>query len=121
MLFDEFHERSLVADTGLALTLAAAELFRDDLRLLVMSATLDGAAVARLLGDAPLLESEGRAFPVETRHAPARSGVRLEAHVAQVVREVLATETGSVLVFLPGAGEIRRVESLLRDGALRVM
>ncbi len=118
VLFDEYHERSLVADTGLALTLAASELFRDDLRLMVMSATLDGAAVASLLGDAPLLESEGRAFPVETRHAPARSGVRLEAHVAQVVREALATETGSVLVFLPGAGEIRRVESLLRGSAL---
>ncbi len=118
VLFDEYHERSLVADTGLALTLAAAELFRDDLRLLVMSATLDGAAVATLLGDAPLVESAGRAFPVETRHAAARGGVRLEAHVAQVVREVLATETGSVLVFLPGAAEIRRVESLLRDGAL---
>ena len=118
VLFDEYHERSLVADTGLALTLAAAELFRDDLRLLVMSATLDGAAVATLLGDAPLVESAGRAYPVETRHAAARNGVRLEAHVAQVVREVLATESGSVLVFLPGAGEIRRVESLLRDGGL---
>lgn len=118
VIFDEFHERSLVADTGLALTLATAELFRDDLRLVVMSATLDGAAVAELLGGAPLLESAGRAFPVETRHAPARQGVRLEAHVAQVIRETIATEPGSILVFLPGAGEIRRVEALLRDGAL---
>jgi ATP-dependent helicase HrpB len=118
VLFDEFHERSLIADTGLALTLAASDLFRDDLRLLVMSATLDGAAVARLLGDAPLLESEGRAFPVETRHVPPRTGVRLEAHVAQVVREALDTESGSVLVFLPGAGEIRRVEGILRSATL---
>lgn len=118
VLFDEFHERSLVADAGLALTLATSELFRDDLRLLVMSATLDGAAVARLLGDAPLLQSEGRAFPVETRHVAPRAGARLEAHVAQVVREALASEAGSVLVFLPGAGEIRRVESLLNEGAL---
>jgi len=118
VIFDEFHERSLIADTGLALTLAAAELFRDDLRLLVMSATLDGAAVARLLGDAPLLESEGRSFPVDTRHVPPRTGVRLETHVAQVVREALDTEAGSLLVFLPGAGEIRRVESALRGASL---
>jgi ATP-dependent helicase HrpB len=118
VIFDEFHERSLVADTGLALTLAASELFRDDLRLVVMSATLDGAAVAQLLDDAPLLESAGRAFPVETRHAPPRPGMRLEAHVAQVVRGTLEHEEGSILVFLPGAGEIRRVEGLLRDNAL---
>lgn len=118
VLFDEFHERSLVADTGLALTLATSELFRGDLRLLVMSATLDGAAVARLLGDAPLLQSAGRSFPVETRHAAPRAGARIEAHVSLVVREALASEDGSVLVFLPGTGEIRRVEALLHDGSL---
>jgi ATP-dependent helicase HrpB len=124
VIFDEFHERSLAGDTGLALTLAAADSLRDDLKILVMSATLDGLAVARLLGEAPVVRSEGRAWPVETRHQPSRgdqpqsTGYQrrsaLEAHVARVVRDVVATEAGSVLVFLPGAGEIRRVEALLR-------
>ena len=124
VIFDEFHERSLVGDAGLALTLAAAESLRDDLKVLVMSATLDGAAVASLLGNAPVIRSEGRAWPVETRFAPPRadqpgasSQQRLSAtaaHVASTIRDVLANEPGSILVFLPGAGEIRRVEELLR-------
>ncbi len=124
VVFDEFHERSLAGDTGLALTLAAADSLREDLRILVMSATLDGIAVARLLGEAPVIRSSGRSWPVETRHAPARDDhsrgssyqrrSALEAHVARTVRDVVATEPGSVLVFLPGAGEIRRVEELLR-------
>lgn len=124
VIFDEFHERSLAGDTGLALTLAAADSLRDDLRILVMSATLDGIAVAKLLGNAPVIRSEGRAWPVETRHAPPRHDqsrassyqrrAALEAHVARVVRDVVGAEPGSVLVFLPGAGEIRRVEELLR-------
>lgn len=116
VLFDEFHERSLAADTGLALTLASRALLRDDLRVMVMSATLDGDAVSRLLHDAPVIRSEGRAFPVETVHRPMPPSGRIEGHVAQVVREALATEPGSVLVFLPGAGEIRRVEGLLANG-----
>jgi ATP-dependent helicase HrpB len=124
VIFDEFHERSLVGDTGLALTLAAAESLREDLKLLVMSATLDGTTVAAMLGDAPVVHSEGRAWPVETRHQPPRASaahatgyqrsVALAAHVAMVVREVLSSEAGSILVFLPGAAEIRRVEDLLR-------
>ena len=118
MIFDEFHERSLVADTGLALTLATSELLRPDLRVLVMSATLDGVAVATLLGDAPLLTSEARAFPVLTRHLPPATGQWIEPHVARVVREALAEESGSILVFLPGAGEIRRVADLLAGGPL---
>ncbi len=118
VIFDEFHERSLVADTGLALTLATAELLRPDLRVLVMSATLDGAAVATLLGDAPLLTSEARAFPVFTRHQPPAAGQWIEPHVARVVREALSEETGSILVFLPGAAEIRRVADLLAGGPL---
>ncbi len=117
VVFDEFHERSLAADTGLALVLGSAMVLRDDLRVVVMSATLDGAAVGALLGDAPLLESADRQHPVETRFAPPRAGRELESHVAAMVREALAAETGSVLVFLPGAREIRRVEQLL-DGAL---
>lgn len=118
VIFDEFHERSLVADTGLALTLAAADLFRPDLRVLVMSATLDGAAVASLLGDAPLLTSEARAFPVVTRHQPPAAGQWIEQHVARSVRDALADESGSILVFLPGAAEIRRVADLLASGPL---
>ena len=81
-----------------------------------MSATLDGDAVARLLDNAPVIRSEGRAFPVATQYRPASPGARIEGHVAQTVREVLATESGSVLVFLPGAGEIRRVEAMLKNG-----
>ncbi|HEX6631555.1 MAG TPA: ATP-dependent helicase HrpB, partial [Gemmatimonadaceae bacterium] len=118
VIFDEFHERSLPADLGLALTLQARELLRDDLRVLVMSATLDGAAVARLLGDAPVVTSEGRAFPVETRWRPPRERERVDATVARVVREALATDAGDVLAFLPGQAEIRRAEALLRDGPL---
>jgi len=124
VIFDEFHERSMIGDTGLALSLAAADSLRDDLKILVMSATLDGVGVARLLGDAPVIRSEGRAWPVVTRHVPMRpdqpaaTGFQrrsaLEGHVARVVRDVVAEEPGSVLVFLPGAGEIRRVEELLR-------
>lgn len=118
VIFDEFHERSLIADTGLALTLAAAELLRPDLRVLVMSATLDGAAVATLLGDAPLLTSDARAFPVVTRHQPPATGQWIEPHIARVVRDALAEERGSILVFLPGAAEIRRVADLLLGGPL---
>lgn len=114
VLFDEFHERSLVADTGLALVLGATALLRDDLRVVVMSATLEGAAVSRLLGGAPVIRSEARTHPIETRFAPSRER-DLERHVAAVVREALGHEAGSVLVFLPGAREIRRVESLLAD------
>lgn len=112
VIFDEFHERSLNADLGLALALETAEL-RDDLRLLVMSATLDGGPVARLLGDAPVVTSEGRAWPVETHHRPPRPGEAIEDAVARAVRDALAEETGSLLVFLPGAREIRRVQAKL--------
>ena len=113
VIFDEFHERSVVADTGLALALHTAELVRPELRLLVMSATLDGAAVAALLGDAAVLTAEGRAFPVETRWAPLPPGVRPVDAVPHVVRRAVAETDGDVLVFLPGAGEIRRVASAL--------
>ncbi|HEX6865842.1 MAG TPA: ATP-dependent helicase HrpB, partial [Caulobacteraceae bacterium] len=114
VLFDEFHERSLDADLGLALARDSQQVLREDLRLLVMSATLDGAAVAKLLGDAPVIESHGRAFPVETRYL-GRDDRRLEDQVARAVDRALAEEEGSVLVFLPGRGEIRRTETLLRE------
>ncbi|MHB1327593.1 MAG: ATP-dependent helicase HrpB [Gemmatimonadales bacterium] len=116
VIFDEFHERSLPGDLGLALTLQSRAILRPDLRLLVMSATLDSAAVSRLLGNAPVLDAPGRVYPVETRYRPARPEHRFEAHVAGVIREALADEAGDVLVFLPGIGEIRRVESLLQGG-----
>ena len=115
VLFDEFHERSLDADLGLALALDAQGGLRDDLRLLVMSATLDGARVAKLLGNAPVVQSEGRAYPVETRYLGRDPQRRIEDQVADAVVRALRAETGSLLVFLPGQGEIRRVETLLRE------
>ncbi|MFN3522845.1 MAG: ATP-dependent helicase HrpB [Phenylobacterium sp.] len=119
VIFDEFHERSLDADLGLALARDAQQLLRDDLRILVMSATLDGAAVARLLDGAPVIESQGRAFPVETRYLGRDERQRLEERVVRAVERGLAEETGGVLVFLPGQGEIRRVEDLLRERVRR--
>jgi ATP-dependent helicase HrpB len=120
VLFDEFHERSLDADFGLALALDAQAGLRDDLRILVMSATLDGARVAKLLGqgldgNAPVIESKGRAFPVETRHLPRDPLKRIEDQVTEAVLLALAEQRGSLLVFLPGQGEIRRVEERLRE------
>ncbi|MBX9911403.1 MAG: ATP-dependent helicase HrpB [Beijerinckiaceae bacterium] len=115
VLFDEFHERSLDADFGLALALDAQAGLREDLRILVMSATLYGARVAKLLGDAPVIESQGRAFPVETRHLPRDPLKRIEDQVADAVLLALNEQRGSLLVFLPGQGEIRRVEERLRE------
>ncbi|MCI5077926.1 ATP-dependent helicase HrpB [Oricola sp.] len=114
ILFDEYHERSLDADFGLALALDVQEGLREDLRILVMSATLDGARVAALLGDAPVIESAGRAFPVDIRHEDRPGTERVEQAVARVIRKTLAEETGSLLVFLPGQGEIRRVAETLK-------
>jgi ATP-dependent helicase HrpB len=113
VIFDEFHERSLDADLSLALALDARCHLRSDLRLLVMSATLDPAPVARLLGGAPVITSTGRAFPVELRYLGRPAPDRLETAVAATVERALATEKGSILVFLPGGAEIRRVERRL--------
>ncbi len=113
VLFDEFHERSLDADLGLAFALDAQSALREDLRLLVMSATLDGARVRSALGDSPLIESAGRAYPVETRYVGRNSGARIEDEVARATLEALGSESGSILVFLPGMGEIRRVAEIL--------
>ncbi len=114
VLFDEFHERSLDADLGLALALDARQGLRPDLRLLVMSATLDGARVAKLLGDAPVLTSQGRAFAVEVRYTGRRSA-RIDDDVVEAVLRALARDPGSILVFLPGQGEIQRVADRLKD------
>ncbi len=119
VLFDEFHERSLDADLGLALALDAQAGLREDLRILVMSATLDGARVRTLLGQAPrqgkapLIESEGRAFPVATRYVGRDPRLRIEDEVARAALAALDDEPGSILVFLPGQGEIRRVAETL--------
>jgi ATP-dependent helicase HrpB len=115
VLFDEFHERSLDADLGLALALDTQGALREDLRLLVMSATLDGARVARLLNDAPVVASEGRAYPVETRHWERDPNRRIEDVMADAILRALRADPGSVLAFLPGQGEIRRVATLLAD------
>jgi ATP-dependent helicase HrpB len=115
VLFDEFHERSLDADLGLALALDCQAGLREDLRILPMSATLDGARVAQLLGNAPIIASEGRAFPVETRYLGRDANVRIEDRMADAVMRALRAETGSVLAFLPGQGEIRRVEERLKE------
>jgi ATP-dependent helicase HrpB len=112
VLFDEFHERSLDADLGLALARDVQQGLRPDLRLLVMSATLDGARVAALLGGAPVIESAGRAFPVETRYA-GRDTRPIEPQVADTILRATRAEQGSLLVFLPGAAEIRRTQRLL--------
>jgi ATP-dependent RNA helicase HrpB len=115
LIFDEFHERSLNADLGLALAWEARGALRDDLAIVVMSATLDAEPVAALLDAAPVVVSEGRAFPVETRwrETPLRKEVRFEAAVADLVAQAVAESSGGVLVFLPGEGEIRRVAAAL--------
>jgi ATP-dependent helicase HrpB len=119
VIFDEFHERSLNADLGLALALEVRGALREDLILLAMSATLDAAPLAALMGGVPIVRAEGRSFPVETRwlDAPAPAGERFEIAAARLVEEAVAATEGGVLVFLPGAGEIARVAALL-DGRL---
>ena len=118
VVFDELHERNLHADLALALVLDARPALRPDLRVLAMSATLEAARVAALLGDAPLVESEGRAHEVTVRWSPRRPKDRLDGATTAVVRRAVSEEAGDVLVFLPGAADIRRVEAGLRGGAL---
>jgi ATP-dependent helicase HrpB len=115
ILFDEFHERSLQADTGLALCLESQRLFRPDLRLLVMSATLDSGPVSDLLGHAPVIACEGKMFPVETRYLDQPISGYLDVAVVQSIRRSIAQDQGSLLVFLPGMAEIRRVERKLLE------
>ncbi len=118
VIFDEFHERNLQADLGLAFTRECQRLFRPDLRLLVMSATLDCAAVTRLLHDAETISCEGRLFPVSTHYLQQPIEGHLEPAVVQSIRQALTRDAGSLLVFLPGMAEIRRVERQLRDASL---
>lgn len=114
VIFDEFHERSLQADLGLALCLQSQALLREDLHLLVMSATLEAEPVAALLGDAPVIRSEGRMFPVETVYRPRTRGQHLDHAVVKAVKEAMRSHEGDLLVFLPGMAEIRTVESKLK-------
>src|SRR4051812_33636962 len=115
VLFDEFHERSLDADLGLALARDAQQGLREDLKILVMSATIDGARISKLIGDAPVIESQGRAFPVETRYLGRDPRARIEDQMSDAVTRALRADAGSVLAFLPGAAEIRRTETLLKE------
>jgi ATP-dependent helicase HrpB len=117
VLFDEFHERSLDVDLGLALALDARQVLRPELRLLAMSATLDGGPIAKLLGDAPILTSEGKRYPVETRHLARDPTTRLDETVANAIRRALDSDEGDILVFLPGVGDIGRVEQRVLDAA----
>jgi ATP-dependent helicase HrpB len=118
VIFDEFHERSIHADLGLALALQSQALLRPELRVLVMSATLDETGVTALLGDAPVVRSEGRAHPVETVYLERRLDGHIEAAAAGAVLRTLDSHDGDVLVFLPGAAEIRRTLQRLQDAAL---
>jgi ATP-dependent helicase HrpB len=113
LIFDEFHERSIHADLGLALALDAQKHLRPDMAILVMSATLDGCAVARLLNTAAVVQMNEQSFPVETRYARTIDRRPLELRIADAVLRALATETGDLLVFLPGMREMGRVEEAL--------
>jgi len=123
VIFDEFHERSLNADLGLALCIESQQNLREDLRLLVMSATLDLKPIARILGDAvlgdaPVVSARGRSFEVSTEYIARRPEIHLEAQVVQVIRAALRDHGGDILCFLPGAAEIRRVQRALEDAGL---
>ncbi|RXQ40044.1 ATP-dependent helicase HrpB [Salmonella enterica] len=113
VILDEFHERSLQADLALALLLDIQQGLRDDLRLLIMSATLDNDRLCQRLPDAPTIVSEGRAFPVERRYQPLAAHLRFDEAVAMATAELLRNENGSLLLFLPGVGEIQRVHEHL--------
>jgi ATP-dependent helicase HrpB len=118
VIFDEFHERNLNADLGLALCLQTQAIFRADLKILIMSATLDAEPIAALLNDAPILKSEGRAYPIQTHYLTRSVEGRIEPAVAKVVLQALNQEQGDLMVFLPGVGEIRRLEALLNGFSL---
>lgn len=115
VLFDEFHERSLDADFGLALTLDVMDGLRPDLRILVMSATLDGARIAKVLDLAPVIESKGRNFPVEIVYQPRKIGEQLEVSMAKAIDRWLLSQSKSILAFLPGQKEIKKTASLLAE------
>ena len=118
VIFDEFHERSLQGDLGLALCLQIQEILRDDLHILVMSATLDVDTVSSLLGHAPIINCEGKTFPVDTHYMPRSTNAPIESAIAHSIKQVVSNETGNLLVFLPGVREIRRVQQMLENANL---
>ena len=115
LIFDEFHERSIHADTALAFSLEIQEAFREDLKLVVMSATLDQRALSQLMPDATYIESQGRSFPVEYRYQPLKPNERLEEMMAKQIASLLSKESGSVLAFLPGVAAIKRVAERMSE------
>ena len=115
VIFDEFHERALEADFGLALALDIQSGLREDLRILVMSATLDTGRVAALIEDCPVIESKGRSHPVDIRHLDRPSGQRIDIAMAGAIEMACRSEGGSILAFLPGQGEIRQVAARLEN------
>lgn len=121
IIFDEFHERSLNADLALALCLQAQQILRPDLRLLIMSATLDGAKLSELLNNAPILTSEGRQFPVNLIYTGRDEKEYIQLSIARIIKRALREQKGDLLVFLPGAGEIQRTQELLEDEPVAVL
>ncbi|WP_333002537.1 ATP-dependent helicase HrpB [Vibrio coralliilyticus] len=115
LIFDEFHERSIHADTALAFSLEIQEAFREDLKLVAMSATLDQRALSQLMPDATYIESQGRSFPVEYRYQPLKPNERLEEVMANQIASLLSKESGSVLAFLPGVAAIKRVAERMSE------
>jgi ATP-dependent helicase HrpB len=116
VIFDEFHERSIHADLALALCLQMRQILRNDLRILIMSATLESSRMAEIL-KAPVITSTGKQYPVSLRYLPADKSASIASAVARVIRKALAEETGDILVFLPGTGDIHRVMDLLNNGS----
>jgi ATP-dependent helicase HrpB len=116
VIFDEFHERSLAADLSLALTRQAQSLLRPELRILLMSATMDVHSLSRVLGDAPIVSAEGRVHPIEYKYLGGKPNVRTIAEdMTSAIRTALRSERGDILAFLPGAGEIARAAELLQS------
>ena len=113
VIFDEFHERSLQADLALALCYQAQQVLRSDLRILIMSATLDGEKISSIFNRAPIITSTGKQFPVVFQYIPSEKDVHISVATARAIRKALREQTGDMLVFLPGAGEIQRVQTLL--------
>jgi ATP-dependent helicase HrpB len=118
VVFDEFHERSLHADLALSLCLQVQQVLRDDLKILIMSATLDAAGLSAALGHAPVLTSKGRQFPVSLRYEGREIDQHIITRVIQAIQRAVANDEGDILVFLPGAGEIRRVQQSLEEAAI---
>ncbi|HET6226352.1 MAG TPA: ATP-dependent helicase HrpB [Bacteroidia bacterium] len=115
VIFDEFHERSLQADLALALCYQLQQILRPDLKILIMSATLDGAKLSALLNHAPILTSEGRQFPVTLNYIAVDEKVPLHLHMARIIKKALGEQEGDILAFFPGAGEIQRTQQLLEQ------